>query len=95
VKAYINDKMVRLELYERWTCMRKIRPDLLAVKRIVSQYKIPVYLIYGNYDRIIRHERGEKFRRGIESFCTLQVIQSGHQLLKEKNAGLIIGLLQS
>lgn len=92
---YIHDKNVREELYHRWTCMRNIKPRLPAIKKSVVKYAIPVRLLYGRYDRIIRHERAEKFRVGIESFCTLRIIPTGHQVLQEKNAAVIIELLQS
>lgn len=94
-RYYIHDKTVREELYNRWTCMRYIRPHLPAIKRSVVQHAIPVRLLYGEYDRIIRHERGEKFRHGIESFCTLRIIPTGHQVLQEKNAAVILELLES
>jgi len=93
VNHYIGDPAVRHQLYQRWTCMRQIRPNLKAIKKIIAQHKIHVALVYGEYDRIIRHERGEKFRRGIESFCTLRTIQTGHQVLSKKNAALLAELL--
>lgn len=93
VNHYIDDPAVRHQLYERWTCMRQIRPNLKAIKRAIAINKIPTFLVYGEYDRIIRHERGEKFRRGIESFCRLRIIQTGHQVLKERNAALLAELL--
>jgi pimeloyl-ACP methyl ester carboxylesterase len=94
-RYYIHDKQVREDLYNRWTCMRYIRPHLPAIKKSIVQYAIPFRLVYGQYDRIIRHERGEKFRTGIESFCTLRIIPTGHQLLQEKNVEVILELLQS
>lgn len=92
---YIHDRQVREELYNRWTSMRHFKPQLSIIKRIVVQHSIPIRLLYGRHDRIIRHERAEKFRHGIESLCTLQVIPTGHQVLQEKNAAVIIELLQS
>jgi pimeloyl-ACP methyl ester carboxylesterase len=94
-RYYIHDQQVREELYNRWTCMRNIKPHLSVIKKTVVQHAIPVRLLYGQYDRIIRHERGEKFRRGMESFCTLQVIPTGHQVLQEKNVTVILELLAS
>jgi pimeloyl-ACP methyl ester carboxylesterase len=94
-RYYIHDINARRQLYERWTCMRAIRPDLALIKKLIRAHKSPVCLLYGQYDRIIRHERGEKFRKGIESFCTLQIIQTGHQVLQEKNANHILQLIQS
>lgn len=95
IRFYLHDTTARQLLYERWTCLRSIRPHLESIKKIIQTRQIPVRLLYGKYDRIIRHERAEKFQHGIESFCTLQVIEAGHQLLQEKNASLIIQLLQS
>ncbi|WP_276479639.1 alpha/beta fold hydrolase [Paraflavitalea pollutisoli] len=92
---YINDRRVRDELYNRWTCMRHFRPHLQVIKSLIVQYRIPVRLLYGKYDRIIRYERGEKFSAGIESFCTLQVIPTGHQVLQEKNVPTILSMLES
>jgi pimeloyl-ACP methyl ester carboxylesterase len=90
---YVHDKTIRRQLYLRWTGFRKIKPDLDIVKKNIQQHKIQVHLVYGAFDRIIRHERGTKFSKGIEKYCKLIIIQSGHQLLLEKNAALITGLL--
>lgn len=94
-RHYINDATARRQLYERWICMRHIRPNLALIKKIIYTRQIPVRLLYGQFDRIIRFERGEKFRAGIESFCTLQVIKTGHQVLQEKHVDQITSLLQS
>jgi pimeloyl-ACP methyl ester carboxylesterase len=94
-RFYIHDTTVRRQLYERWTGMRAIKPDLALIKKLIHANRLPVRLLYGQYDRIIRHERGEKFRKGIESFCTLHIIQTGHQVLQEKHADQIMHLIQS
>ncbi|OQP50586.1 hypothetical protein A4H97_01735 [Niastella yeongjuensis] len=94
-RYYINDTAVRRLLYERWTCMRAIKPNLASIKKLIRTHSLPVRLLYGQYDRIIRPERGEKFRRGIESFCTLHIIQTGHQVLQEKQVNEIIQLIES
>ena len=95
VRHFIHDKPGRMHLYHRWTCFRTIKPDLAFIKKIILQYRVPVQLAYGKYDRIILHKRGEKFRDGIESFCTLQVIPAGHQLLQPKHTDMVIQLIQS
>lgn len=94
-RYYIHDQQVREELYKRWTGMRLIKPQLTAIRQAVVRHSIPVRLLYGQYDRIIRHERGEKFRRGIESFCTLRIIPTGHQILQEKHVAVILELLHT
>ena len=92
-RQYIHNKQVRQDLYDRWTCMRKFKPDLKKVKKNIVNQNIPVTLLYGMHDRMITPAKGKKFRKGIESFCTLQVIDSGHQVLHEKNAQHIIKLI--
>lgn len=92
-RHYIHDEAIRFELYHRWTSMRTLRPHLDRIKAQVRENTIPVRLLYGEYDRIILPVRGELFRKGIEQWCTLQVVPSGHQVLQEKNAAVIVALL--
>jgi pimeloyl-ACP methyl ester carboxylesterase len=92
-KHYIHDKTMRRQLYLRWSGFRRIKPGLTEIKKKIAQHEIEVQLVYGAFDRIIRHERGTKFSKGIGPYCKMQILQSGHQLLQEKNAALIAGLL--
>lgn len=93
-RHYIHNKKMRLELYRRWMGFRKIRPGLSHLKTLIRQHRLPVRLLYGAYDRIILSVRGEKFRKGIEEFCTVTILKTGHQVLQEKNAEAIVALLQ-
>jgi pimeloyl-ACP methyl ester carboxylesterase len=95
VLYYIHNKRVREELYTRWTGMRKLQPALPLLRTHIRTHEIPVQLVYGRHDRIIRHTRGEKFRKGIENFCPLQLLDCGHQVLSEKNAAYIGSLLST
>lgn len=92
-RHYVHDINMRNQLFQRWSGMRRIKPNLNSIRQKIAMHHIPVHLVYGEYDRIIRHERGEKFRKGIENDCRLQVIKAGHQLLQEKYVALITGLL--
>lgn len=85
VHYFLHDKKMRKQLYLRWTCFRNLTPDLVKLKKIITEKKINVHLLYGKYDRIIRSERGERFRRGIELYCSIELLNCGHQLLHEKN----------
>jgi pimeloyl-ACP methyl ester carboxylesterase len=89
VNYYIGDKQARLRLYQRWICLRKLKPDLQRIKNYIRQNKTPVRLLYGQHDRIILPVRGEKFKKGIEAYCTVKIIASGHQVLQEKHAAEI------
>jgi pimeloyl-ACP methyl ester carboxylesterase len=81
---YVDDQRVREILYARWTTMRGFRPSLAIAGGFIRQYEIPIELLYGSYDRIIRWERGERFRRANPAFCNLTLLPAGHQLLQAK-----------
>jgi hypothetical protein len=90
---YLGDAKVREDLYKRWTAMRKFRPDIPVIQSIIRGQEIPVRLLYGRYDRIIRWETGEKFSREIGPGCGLVILETGHRLLQDKNLDTLLGLL--
>jgi pimeloyl-ACP methyl ester carboxylesterase len=90
VNFYIGDKEARLNLYQRWTSLRRLKPNLKRIKSFIRQNKTPVRLVYGRHDRIILSVRGEQFQEGIKEYCTLTLLESGHQVLHEKHAAEIV-----
>ena len=86
---YIDNIKVRQNLYARWTIMRGFRPKPGLIQNIIRSRNIPVRLIYGRYDRIIRAERGLTFQKGIADLCTLQILPTGHHLLQPGNLEII------
>ncbi|MGZ5219947.1 MAG: alpha/beta fold hydrolase [Chitinophagaceae bacterium] len=93
VNYYIGKPEARTLLYQRWTGLRKLKPNLPQIKNLIKQYKTPTRLVYGKYDRIILPVRGEKFNKGIEEFCTLTIINSGHQVVHENHVEGIVNAL--
>lgn len=93
VHHHIDNQKVREDLYRIWTTMRKFRPQRHKLNVTLQQYQIPVHLVFGEYDRIILAKYGHRFREGAEDFIHVHVVSSGHQLLREKHADLIISLL--
>ena len=94
VEYYLHDKSRRKQLYLRWTCLRKLKPNLPRIKELIRKNSIRVHLVYGKHDRIILPARGEKFRTGIGDFCTIEILDSGHHLLQEKNAATVLQYLK-
>lgn len=94
VNFYIGNKEARIQLYERWTTLRRLKPNIKRIKTCIVQNATEVRLIYGRHDRIILSKRGEKFKEAIEAYCTLKVIASGHQVLHEKHSGDIFESLK-
>ncbi|HEX7844590.1 MAG TPA: alpha/beta hydrolase [Chitinophagaceae bacterium] len=93
VNYYIGDKTVRQQLYNRWTALRKLRPDLKKIRSSIKENNTQVKLLYGKHDRIILSSVGEKFRKGIEEQCSITIIHSGHQVLHEKHVEEILPAL--
>ena len=83
---YIGDPQVREELYDRWTVMRGFKPDIRSIRSVIRERQIPVNLLYGRHDHIIRAATGERFRKGIEPWCRIHVLDAGHGLLQPKSS---------
>jgi pimeloyl-ACP methyl ester carboxylesterase len=90
VKFYISDKQVREQLYNRWTALRKIKPNLSRIKKAILTHQTPTRLLYGKHDRIILSSNAEKFIKGIEDNCKLTVIDAGHGVLAKRYAEEIL-----
>lgn len=90
VDYYIGSQQIRDDLYTRWTTFRRLKPDLKKIRQQIKEHQTKVRLVYGRHDRIILSSTGEKFRKGIESCCSLEIIASGHQVLHEKHAADIV-----
>ena len=71
--------------------MRKIKPDLNALKKICPSEEIQLNFLFGKYDRIILSRRADIFKN--TKNIRIKVINAGHQLLKEKYATEITALL--
>lgn len=92
---YLDDKNERELLYKRWTTMGKIHPKISTIKAAIRQYKIPVTLIFGKYDKIILTKNGKLLAKGLEDCITITELNAGHQLLKETYSAEIIAMFQS
>ena len=82
-----------MALLKSFLPLRKLRPNLRRVKNQIQLNKTPVRLVYGKHDRIILSSVGERFRKGIEEYCAVTIINSGHQVLHEKHIQEILPAL--
>ncbi len=93
VHVHLKSAGMRMQLYNIWTTMRRIKPDIRLIRSLIRAHETKIVLIYGRFDRVIRYTTGEQFRSGIENFCALHILDAGHRLLTEKNAAVIATLL--
>lgn len=92
VRYYLEDTDERLVLYRRWIIMKKFRPRLPLIKKLIARHKIKVRMLFGNYDRIIHSAGGHAFLKSIEEFATVKVIDAGHDVLRHWHAKAIANL---
>ncbi len=93
VNMYLNDTAMREKVYAVWTTMRKFKPDIERIRILIKRRKTLVILMYGKYDRIIRHENARRLTRGVEEYCEIVIMDSGPQVLHSRNAKEIAGAL--
>jgi len=91
VHHYLDDKEQRLLLYQRWTFMRRLKPDLLLIRKTCAEKHTRLQFLFGKYDRIILSKRAGVFKNAEN--INIKVINAGHQLMKEKYANEIVALL--
>lgn len=90
VQAHLHDQERRKQLYLRWTCLRKFRPNLSNLRARMIEQKIELVQLYGLHDRIILPNRGQEFSNSIHPLGKIEIINSGHRFLEEKYAHAIV-----
>jgi len=73
--------------------MRGFRPPLGSIAGRIRELKIPVVLLYGSFDRIIRSRRGERFLHRIRPNGRLTMLPAGHAILQPKFVEVIANAL--
>jgi len=84
VRDSLSTRPKRQMVWDVWMCFRDIRPSVKNVQRLVNENGIRMHLLFGKYDRIIPPSIGEKFMQGISGNHTLHIVETGHNLVKEK-----------
>jgi pimeloyl-ACP methyl ester carboxylesterase len=83
-RHYLEDKELAEQLYARWTCFRKSRPDFNKIIQSATENQTPVRLVFGKFDHLILQRHATTFCQSMGSLCKLTVINSGHHLLREQ-----------
>jgi len=91
VRYYTDDEKERTRLYCRWTTMRKFKPRLPLIKKLIKQHGVPVRFLFGKFDNIILSRRSDIFKDDTQNI-QIHVIDAGHRLMQEKYAPIISGL---
>ena len=92
VHYHIDSGIERDILYKRWNVLQAFKPNLKDIKHVIHENKIPVNLLFGEYDRVIKTKQGIIFSAD-EPLITVSQTKSGHKILKEQFAEDVGGLL--
>lgn len=90
---FINDEKHRMLLYQRLIAVKEFKVPTLILKKLIRKYKIPVKMLFGRFDKVIPFAGGENFKKGIEEFASIKVIDAGHHLLSEAHVDKIVQLI--
>jgi pimeloyl-ACP methyl ester carboxylesterase len=78
----LNNRQIRLSLYKIWNSFNQLRHDIPTVIQYINYYHIPVLLIMGKRDKLIKHTIGAKFAARIKDIQFVSLAK-GHQLLDQ------------
>jgi pimeloyl-ACP methyl ester carboxylesterase len=91
--THLQAPEARALLYKRWMSLRRFQTARREVARCLLKNNIPLNLVFGIDDPVIRYQSGFKYNRGIGTLCKVFIIAGSHHLLQEENLPSIIPLL--
>ncbi len=84
VRNSLDTDEKREMVYNTWMCIRHLDPDIKSVQQIINEKKMNVHLFFGKYDKVIPPSIGKNFTSRLKNKNALQIVEAGHQLVKEK-----------
>lgn len=81
----LENQLRRDKVYNSWMIYRFIIADLKKVKEMILKNQIGVFLILGKWDVLMPPSLADNFSKGIETNINVTILDTGHQLLAEKN----------
>lgn len=85
----------RALLHQVWTGFRLIEPRLATVAANIHAWKIPVHLLLGRSDRVIRPSAGNRLQRLAAPEVHVHLLPTGHRMLTGDTGMLIASLLRT
>jgi hypothetical protein len=82
---FLQSEASRKFLLQVWSGLSDIIPSPTKLKRLIMQYRIPVSIFMGAYDKIIPPALGRNFKSGLDT-VQLYVLEKGHLVFDHENA---------
>lgn len=83
VKGSLGTQEMRELVFLTWMSLRRLNPDISSVLAIINDRKLNLHLFFGKYDRIIPASIGIQFAKRMQNPEALQLVDAGHQLVKD------------
>jgi pimeloyl-ACP methyl ester carboxylesterase len=80
VELQMNTPEKRKRVYYSWVVFRRLEFDLKNIAGLINRYAIPVTLIIGKYDKVIKPENMELLLKHLKNY-RLEMVESGHNNL--------------
>lgn len=79
-KYFVKTGEARRFLYDVWTDMRFLKPNLKIVRHNLKQYQTPACIFMGKQDHVIPAQQAEAFAKG-QPTVQVTVLNKGHRLM--------------
>lgn len=90
---YLDKEEERMLLFRRWTLMRRFKANTALLRKQIATHRIKVQMLFGKYDKIILSNNAAPLAQGLEDLVHINIIEAGHQLLKEKHIQQVASLM--
>lgn len=84
--SYLGDADIRRRVYRIWLTLRDFRPRRERLPELIRRHRTPVRLVFGRYDRLCPVRIGEDFLGRLDGQARMDVLDSGHLLLRGRHA---------
>lgn len=84
VKGTLNSPLRRMMVFNTWMSLKNIRPDMGHIRQTINSNRIRIHLFFGKYDKLIPPAIGIRFSKGLDQRDALHILDTGHQLIREK-----------
>lgn len=80
--SQMNTFEKRQRIKNVWLVLREVKIEIKKVIKILNEEKIPLLLVYGKYDAVIKSKDGKNFAEKIKAITFVE-LDKGHRLVKE------------
>ena len=82
----MNSEEKRKRVYLSWVVFRRLRVNLKEVAALINQYRIPLTVIVGQYDKVIQPKNMEPLLKKVDHY-TFETPEVGHTGLIAESGG--------